>query len=75
MERGERITDGVLFNREAAIAFDSSEKGRFHHDIEPPHVIPTVPHKPWQALQFKISAGSQEVSARMIEDRLACGMI
>ena len=65
----------VLFNREAAIAFDSSEKGRFHNNIEPPHVIPTVPHKPWQAPSFKIPAGLHEVSARMIEDRLACGTI
>ena len=37
----------TLFNREAAIAFDSAEKGRFHDFIEPPHVIPTVPHKAW----------------------------
>src|SRR5205085_7122501 len=44
----------MLFNREAAIAFDSSEKGRFHDFIEPPHVIPTVPHKAWQAARFRI---------------------
>ena len=36
----------VLYNREAAIAFDSSGKGRMHDDVEPPHVIPTIPHKP-----------------------------
>jgi len=65
----------VLFNREAAIAFDGSEKGRFHDDIEPPHVIPTVPHKPWQAPNFKIPAGLRDVSARIIEDRLECGTI
>ena len=65
----------VLFNREAAIAFDSSEKGRFHDNIEPPHVMPTVPHLLWQAPSFRIPAGLHEVSARMIEDRLACGTI
>ena len=65
----------VLFNREGAIAFDSSEKGRFHDDIEPLHAIPTVPHKPWQAPSFKIPAGLHKVSARMLEDRLACGII
>ena len=42
----------MLFNREAAIAFDAAEKGRFHDFIEPPHVIPTVPHKAWQAVSF-----------------------
>ena len=43
----------VPFNREVAIAFDSSEKGRFHDDIEPPQMIPTFPHKPWQAPSFR----------------------
>ena len=65
----------VPFNREVAIAFDSSGKGRFQDDIEPPHVRPTIPQKPWQAPSFKIPAGQHEVSARMIEDRLACGTI
>ena len=44
----------MLFNREAAIAFDSEEKGRCHYFIEPPHVIPTVPHKSWEAASFRI---------------------
>ena len=35
----------ILFNQEGAIAFYSVEKGRFHDFIEPPHVIPTVPHE------------------------------
>ena len=65
----------VQFNREAAIAFDSSEKGRFHDDIEQPHMIPTVLHKPWPAPSFKIPAGLHEVRARKIEDRLACWTI
>ena len=65
----------ALFNREAAIAFDSTEKGRFRDHIASLHVILTVPHKPWQGPSFKIPAGLQEVSARMIEDRLACGTI
>ena len=37
----------MLFNREEAIAFDSADKGRLHDLIEPPHVIPRVPHKAW----------------------------
>ena len=65
----------VLYNREAAIAFDSSEKGRIRDDIEPPHVIPTIPHKPWQSPSFRIPAGLYEVSAGIIQDRLACGTI
>ena len=65
----------VLYNREAAIAFDSSEKGRIHDDVEPPHVIPTIPHKPWQSPSFRIPAALHGVSAAIIRDRLACGTI
>ena len=65
----------MLFNHEAAIAFDSSEKGRFHDFIEPPHVIPTIPHKAWQAASFRIPPALRETSIRLMEDRLACGTI
>ena len=65
----------MLFNREAAIAFDSAEKGRFHDFIEPLHVIPTVPHKAWQAASFRIPPALHETSVRLIQDRLACGTI
>src|SRR5437660_2150911 len=65
----------MLFNREAAIAFESAEKGRFHDLIEPPHVIPTIPHKAWQAASFRIPPALHETSIKLIQDRLACGTI
>src|SRR5437588_11962082 len=65
----------MLFNREAAIAFDSAEKGRFHDFIEPPHVIPTIPHKAWQAASFRIPPALHETRVRLIQHRLACGTI
>ena len=65
----------MLFHREAAIAFNSSEKGRFHDFIEPPHVIPTIPHKAWQAASFRIAPALRETSVRLIEDCLSCGTI
>ena len=37
----------VLFNREAGIAFDFTEKGYFKPEVEPPHAIPTIQHDPW----------------------------
>ena len=37
----------VLFNREAGIAFDFTEKGYFKREVEPPHAIPTIQHDPW----------------------------
>src|SRR5947209_17659533 len=65
----------MLFNREATIAFDLAEKGRFHDFIEPPHVIPTIPHKAWQAASFRIPPASHEMILRLIQARLACGTI
>ena len=65
----------MLFNWEAAIAFDSAEKGRFHDFIEPPHVIPTIPHKAWQAASFRIPPALHETSVWLIQDCLACGTI
>ena len=65
----------MLFNREVAIAFDSAENGRFHDFIEAPQVIPTVPHKAWQAASFPIPPALHETSMRLMQDRLACGTI
>jgi hypothetical protein len=65
----------VLFNCKAAIAFDSSEKGRFANFIEPPHIIPTIPHKVWQTSNFRIPVALQQTSIRLLEDYLAYGMI
>lgn len=52
----------TLFNRKAAIAFDSGEKGQFDDFIEPPHVILTVTHKVWQAASFQIPCTLHEGS-------------
>ena len=65
----------MLFNREAAITFHSSEKGRFHDFIEPPSVIPTVPHEAWQAASFRMPPALHEMKVRLIQDRPACDNI
>ena len=82
MNIGEHLTTNerdllleMSFNREAAIAFDSAEKGRFHDFIEPPQVIPKVPHKAWQSSSFRIPPALHTTSVRLIQDRLACGTI
>ena len=36
----------ILFDYEDAIAFDNSEMGLLHPEIEPPVVIHTIPHSP-----------------------------
>ena len=37
----------ILFEFEAAIAFDELEMGLLDPSIEPPIVIPIIPHTPW----------------------------
>jgi hypothetical protein len=72
-ERG--LLLAVLFNRESAIAFNSAEKGRILDDNKLLHVIPTVPHKAWQAMSFRIPAVLRESGIRILEDQLLSGSI
>ena len=65
----------MLFNREAGIAFDFIEKGRFSDDVEPPHVIPTILHTPWQAKSFKVPKALEQEVVKIIKDRIDCGAL
>jgi len=47
-ERERQIFMDILFEFEGAIAFDDSEMGLLNPAIEPPIVIHTIPHTPWQ---------------------------
>ena len=38
----------ILFEFEGVIAFEDSEMGSLNPEIEPPIIIHTVPHSPWQ---------------------------
>src|SRR5436190_4531175 len=44
----------ILFEHEGAIAFDDSEMGLLKPEIEPPVVIHTVPHTPWQQASLRL---------------------
>jgi hypothetical protein len=44
----------VLFNREAALAWDFSECGRIRHEVVPPQAIRTIPHAAWQTKSIPI---------------------
>ena len=65
----------VLFNREAGIAFDFTEKGYFIDDVEPPPAIPTIPHTPWQAKNFKVPKALDAEVVKIIKDRIDCGAL
>jgi hypothetical protein len=63
----------MMFNREAAIAFDFSESGRFTRDVCPSYKIWIVPHKAWQVKHFSVASAVEEECVAMINDRLDCG--
>ena len=65
----------ILFEYEGAIAFDDSEMGMLKPDIEPPVVIHTVPHKPWQQQNLRLPKAVQETATKIVKDKLASGML
>jgi hypothetical protein len=65
----------MMFNREAAIAFDFSESGRFSRDVCPPYKIRTVPHEAWQVKHFPVARAVEEECVDMINDRLDRGTL
>ena len=65
----------MLFNCEAGIAFDFTEKGHFSDDIELPHVMPAISHTPWQAKSFKVLKALEQEVVKIIKDRIGCGAL
>ena len=65
----------VLFNYEAGIAFNFTEKGRFSDDVELPHVIPTISYTPWQAKSFKVPKALEQEVVKIIKDRIDCRVL
>ena len=73
--RSTRVFLEALFKREASIAFDFTEKGRFSDDVEPLHVIPMISHTPWQAKSFKVPKALEQGVVKIIKDRIDCGAL
>jgi len=65
----------VLYNREARIAFDFTEKGVFKLEVEPPHIIPTLQHKPWQAVNFRVPKALKGEVVDIVKKKLECGAL
>jgi hypothetical protein len=65
----------ILFEYEGAIAFDESEMGLLNPEIEPPVVIHTVPHTPWQQQNLRLPKAMQEEATRQIKEKLANGLL
>jgi len=65
----------VLYNREAGIAFDFMEKGVFKPEVEPPHIIPTIQHEPWQAVNFRVPKALEGEVVDIVKKNLECGAL
>lgn len=65
----------MLFNPELALLFDMSEIGLLSTDIEPPHVIGTIPHKPWQEERVKTLRPREKEVIDIIKVPLETGIV
>lgn len=70
----ELVTE-MLYNREAALAWDFSHIGRVNPDVAPPQEIRTVPHQAWQVPGFQIPKALNSVVTHMLKERIQQGII
>ena len=65
----------MLFNREAAMAWDFSEMGKVKDIVSPPQQIRTIPHDAWQAPGFPVPKALHQVVIDMLKDRIKHGIL
>jgi hypothetical protein len=65
----------ILFDFESAIAFDESEMGLLDPSIEPPVVIHTVPHVPWQQPNLQLPKVMQDAATSHVKEKLDHGIL
>lgn len=65
----------ILYEYEGAIAFDESEMGLLDPSIEPPVVIHTIPHAPWQQPNLRLPKAMQEAATAHVKEKLAHGIL
>jgi len=53
-EKEKTLFVDILYEYEGAIAFEDSEMGLLNPEIEPPAVIHTIPHEPWQQPNLRL---------------------
>ena len=65
----------ILFEYEGAVAFDDSEMGLLNPEIEPPVIIHTVPHSPWQQQNLRLPKSMQEAATAIVKEKLENGTL
>mgnify|MGYP001954915308 CR=1 FL=1 len=65
----------ILYNREAALAWNFTECGRIHNDVFPPQRIRTIPHKAWQSKSIPIPRALTDKVIELLRDRVNRGIL
>jgi hypothetical protein len=65
----------ILFEYEGAIAFDDSEMGQLNPAIEPPIIIHTIPHGPWEQQNLRLPKAMQDAAITTVKEKLANGTL
>ena len=65
----------MLYNREAALAWDFSEIGLLREEVAPASRIRTVEHKPWQHPGFNIPLALHPKVVEMLTERLNASLL
>jgi len=74
-EAEKQLFINILFEYEGAIAFDDSEMGLLNPEIEPPVVIHTIPHSPWQQQNLRLPKAMQETATAIVKEKLEDGTL
>ena len=65
----------ILFEYEGAVAFDETEMGLLDSSIEPPVVIHTIPHTPWQQQNLRLPKAMQDAATAHVKEKLHHGIL
>lgn len=70
-----RLLQGLMFQREDALAWDFSDMSTVHEDVQPPYKIRTIPHDAWQVRGFQCPKKLEPIVIEMIKTRLDRGTL
>jgi len=65
----------ILFEYEGAVAFGDSEMGLLNPEIEPPVIIHTVPHSPWQQQNLRLPKSMQATATAIVKEKIENGTL
>ena len=65
----------ILFKFEGAVAFTDDEMGLVKPEIEPPVVVHTVPHDPWQQMNLRLPKAMQDAATSIVKEKQRIGIL